>query len=94
MSLDLKTLQMGLEKLTTLRPIPKALYVENYIKAYFLPEIEVLPWCKEHPEYTLKQWQSIVHLGVGNQMKKTSRQALLNALEEQDKFLQQQQQRK
>eukprot|EP01119_Soliformovum_irregulare_P017840 TRINITY_DN5361_c0_g1_i1.p1 TRINITY_DN5361_c0_g1~~TRINITY_DN5361_c0_g1_i1.p1 ORF type:complete len:938 (+),score=326.83 TRINITY_DN5361_c0_g1_i1:314-2815(+) len=65
MSLDLKDLQSGLEKLTSLRPIPKLLYVENYIKAFFLSEIELLPWVKEHPEYTLKQWLSIVNLGVG-----------------------------
>jgi len=85
MSLDLQNLTNGLQKLTTLRPIPRVLYVENYIKAYFLPEVQLLPWCREHLEYSLKQWQSLITVGIGNDMKKQSRQALLSALEDLEK---------
>jgi len=86
MSLDLKNIQTGLEKITNLRPVPHTHYVENYIKAYYLGEVDILPWCKEHPEYSLKQWLSIINVGVGANMKKNTKQELVTALENLEKM--------
>jgi len=83
MSLDLQILQNGLGKLTTLRPIPHVHYVDSYIKAYFA--VDILEWCKQHPEYSLKQWLSIVNVGIGLLMKKKERQELITSLEEMDR---------
>ena len=50
MSLDVRIFQSGVEKMTTTRPIPETQYVENYIKAFYIPvENDFLVWCKEHP---------------------------------------------
>lgn len=48
MSLDLKVFSSALEKMTKLRPIPAVPFVDTYIKAYYLSEIEMLPWCRQH----------------------------------------------
>jgi hypothetical protein len=101
MALDLKNLQTGIEKIVTLRPIPKTGYVENYIKAYYQSENEILVWCKEHPvrltiismtctdrylqEYTLQQWQNIVTVGVATSMKRNNVKMLLSQLEDLDR---------
>eukprot|EP01114_Cavostelium_apophysatum_P008475 TRINITY_DN2099_c0_g1_i1.p1 TRINITY_DN2099_c0_g1~~TRINITY_DN2099_c0_g1_i1.p1 ORF type:complete len:934 (-),score=252.92 TRINITY_DN2099_c0_g1_i1:24-2825(-) len=85
MQLDLKYLQQGLEKVTATRPIPGGQYVENYIKAYFQTEMDILPWCKDHKEYALRHWLSIVNQGVGVNMKKPAKQELIAQLENPDK---------
>eukprot|EP01116_Phalansterium_solitarium_P025632 TRINITY_DN9902_c0_g2_i1.p1 TRINITY_DN9902_c0_g2~~TRINITY_DN9902_c0_g2_i1.p1 ORF type:complete len:1117 (+),score=551.47 TRINITY_DN9902_c0_g2_i1:130-3480(+) len=82
MSLDLNNLRTALEQLSKLRPpLPGVKHVEAYIKAYYLAEVDILPWCHEHQaDYSLRQLQSIVTLGVGRTMKKHKLDELLNAI--------------
>lgn len=83
MKLDLATIQNGLERLTGIHPIPHLRYVENYITSFYLDEINILPWCKEHTEYTLKQQLNLVTVSqAAVSMKSTAKQQLKLAIEE------------
>ena len=48
MQLDFTQFISKLEKLTTLRPIPRKDYVEVYVKAYYVPEEQLEKWIREH----------------------------------------------
>ena len=48
MQLDLRHLQMKVETLTRLRPLPDAALVETYIKAFYLPENALDEWAQQH----------------------------------------------
>lgn len=48
MQLDFTQLQSKFEKISGLRPMPHREYVESYVKAYYLPEIELEKWIREH----------------------------------------------
>lgn len=48
MQLDFIQFLSKLEKLTSVRPILGREYVENYIKAYYLPEAALESWVREH----------------------------------------------
>jgi len=86
MSLDIKVLQNGLEKMTSLRPIPNTQYVDNYIKAlYITDEADFTNWATNHPEYSVKQCIALINLGIGLNLKKQAKQALITAVEELDK---------
>jgi hypothetical protein len=85
MSLDVKMLQSGLEKMFAIRPIPGIAHVDGYIKAFYIPETEYLRWCREHQHYSLKQYLSIINVGIGTTMKRKDRQDLQAALEEMDR---------
>lgn len=47
MQLDYQQFLLKLEKLMTLRPIPDKEFVENYIKAFYLPESSMEQWIIE-----------------------------------------------
>merc|ERR1712071_520774 len=48
MQLDLRQLQLKMDGLTRLRPLPDASLVETYIKAYYLPESSLDEWVRHH----------------------------------------------
>jgi hypothetical protein len=48
MQLDFIQFLSKLEKLTSVRPIQGRDYVENYVKAYYLPEAALESWVREH----------------------------------------------
>lgn len=48
MQLDFTQFLTKFEKISGLRPVPHREYVENYVKAYYLPEIELENWIREH----------------------------------------------
>lgn len=48
MQLDFTQFLSKFEKISSLRPVPHKEYVENYVKAFYLPEIELEKWIKEH----------------------------------------------
>jgi len=48
MQLDFTQFLSKLEKLTSVRPIPGREYVEHYVKAYYLPEVALESWIREH----------------------------------------------
>ncbi|KAK3932845.1 Syndetin [Frankliniella fusca] len=80
MQLDFTQFISKLEKLTTLRPIPYKEFVEVYVKAYYLPEELLEKWIREHPQYSSKQLQTLVHCTCQNNKK--TRQRLSGVIEE------------
>jgi len=46
--MDVEHLFKKLEELIGLRPFPHRLYVENYVKAFFLPSDELNQWIVRH----------------------------------------------
>lgn len=48
MQLDFTQFLTKFEKISGLRPVPHREYVENYVKAYYLPEMELENWIREH----------------------------------------------
>lgn len=48
MQLDFQQLIAKLEQLVDFMPIPHKAYVENYIKAYYLPESSMESWILQH----------------------------------------------
>lgn len=64
------------------RPIPGVDYVENYIKAYYLPESSMEQWVKERKEYSVKHVMNLLTVSV--HLSKRMRQKLIASLEEQN----------
>jgi Protein of unknown function C-terminus (DUF2451) len=48
MQLDFTQFSSKLEKIAELRPIPGKDFVEQYVKAYYLPESALETWIKAH----------------------------------------------
>jgi len=48
MQLDFTQFLSKFEKISSLRPVPHKDYVENYVKAYYLPENELEKWIRSH----------------------------------------------
>lgn len=48
MQLDFIQFLTKFEKISGLRPVPHKDYVENYVKAYYLPGPELEKWIKDH----------------------------------------------
>jgi hypothetical protein len=86
MSLDIRTFQSAVEKISHIKPTPHTQYVDGYIKAFYIStESDFLNWCKDHNEYPLKYLLSLASIGIGNTMKKPARTTLLTRIEEVDK---------
>lgn len=49
MLLDFEQLAKHLENFSSMKPIPYRIYVEEYIKAYYLPENCMDEWIAKHP---------------------------------------------
>lgn len=48
MQLDFTQFLMKFEKISSLKPVPHKEYVENYVKAFYLPELELENFIREH----------------------------------------------
>lgn len=65
MLLDFEHLTREIEILSGIKPIPHRLYVEEYIKAFYLPENCLEEWIAKHPVRTFcvcclwKRWESL-----------------------------------
>jgi hypothetical protein len=57
-------------------------YVDNYIKAFYQPQNELVLFAKNHHEYTNKQICAILISNVNSNLKKKQKQDLLNTLED------------
>lgn len=56
MQLDYTQFICKLEKLTTLRPIPKKEFVDLYVKAYYLQENNLEDWIKQYSRVCFLDW--------------------------------------
>lgn len=52
-SLDVTTLHAALRTLLPDQPLPMD-FVDNYLKAFYLPPEQILDWAKAHPEYAVR----------------------------------------
>ncbi|KAE9556302.1 hypothetical protein FO519_000485 [Halicephalobus sp. NKZ332] len=77
MLLDFEQLAKNLEVLSSMKPIPYRIYVEEYIKAYYLPENCMDDWIAKHPEYSISQVSSLLNSTVA----KRAKNKILNVLE-------------
>ncbi|XP_059490608.1 syndetin [Neocloeon triangulifer] len=80
MQLDFTQFASKLEKLAELRPIPGKDIVEQYIKAYYLPEPALETWIRSHKEYSGRQLAALVNCACQNN--KRVRHVLLGLIEE------------
>ncbi|XP_065333095.1 syndetin [Cloeon dipterum] len=80
MQLDFTQFASKLEKIAEVRPIPGKDFVEQYIKAYYLPESSLETWIRSHKEYTGRQLSALVNCACQNN--KRVRQMLLSVIEE------------
>lgn len=80
MQLDFTQFVSKLEKLTSLRPIPHKDYVEQYVKAYYIPEEHLEKWIREHTQYSSKHLLTLVQCTCQNNKK--TRQRLSGVVEE------------
>lgn len=83
MQLDFTQFLTKFEKISSLKPVPHKEYVENYVKAYYLPDNELEKWIKEHKEYSSKHLLGLVSCACQNNKK--IRQKLLQIIEDMEK---------
>lgn len=79
MLLDFKSLTNELEAITSLRPLPHHQYLENYIKAFFLPATDLEAWISAHPEYSLSTLSALLNYNLSPSKRVKSR--ILSMLE-------------
>lgn len=48
MLLDYESLNGGLEAITNMKPLPHKYFLENYIKAFYLPQDDLNTWIIHH----------------------------------------------
>ncbi|KAL3119912.1 hypothetical protein niasHT_007040 [Heterodera trifolii] len=63
--LDVEQLCGELEEMTGLRPLPHRPFVENFVKAFYLPFGELQNWMVNHTEYSLSQTSAILNAAAG-----------------------------
>ncbi|CAK9302432.1 unnamed protein product [Gordionus sp. m RMFG-2023] len=80
MQLDLQHLLLYIDDIISLKHLPDKEFVENYIKAYYLPESEIEEWISNHQEYSVKHLIALVN--NMNHLTKKLRTRLLANLEE------------
>ncbi|PSN30261.1 Syndetin [Blattella germanica] len=83
MQLDYTQFLSKLEKLTSIRPIPGREYVDLYVKAFYLSEVRLESWVREHTEYSSKQLLALVSCAL--QHNKKARQRLTSLIEDMEK---------
>ncbi|XP_018562403.1 syndetin [Anoplophora glabripennis] len=83
MQLDFTQFLSKFEKISSLKPVPHKEYVENYVKAYYLPEAELEKWIREHKEYSSKHLFGLVSCACQNNKK--TKQRLLQVIEDMEK---------
>mgnify|MGYP001050317609 CR=1 FL=1 len=48
MQLDYRQFVMKIEKISEVKPVPYQDFVSTYVKAYYIPELDLEDWVKEH----------------------------------------------
>ena len=82
MSLDLQTLSVGLRELRHGELPPNLDLVAEYIRAFYLPQEDVLGWAARHPEYTITQVVALIKSAADSQgWKRKDRNAIIERVE-------------
>ena len=61
MQLDWQQFIRSTRSLTTLKPLPHIGLVDQYIKAYYVPEAQMEQWIQDHPEYSAQQISGLLN---------------------------------
>eukprot|EP00731_Ephydatia_muelleri_P034617 Em0068g12a len=85
MHLDFQQFRSKMEQLTGIRPLPHHQLVEDYVKAYYVPDEEAEKWLKDHTEYSVSQLKALVNCGFGTRANKKAKQRLLQIIDDMDK---------
>lgn len=80
MRLDFTHFLQTFEQITRVRPVPHKDYVDNYINAFYIPELELDEWMRAHGEYSSKHLYGLVSCACQNNKK--SKQRLFAVIEE------------
>ncbi|CAF1193168.1 unnamed protein product, partial [Didymodactylos carnosus] len=84
MQLDFQQLLRKLEQIVVdLKPLPHREFVENYIKAYYLPEQSVEQWIHNNTMYTPKQRTTLVSMMT--HLSRRTRTRLIQLLDERER---------
>ncbi|UJR36882.1 hypothetical protein I4U23_029595 [Adineta vaga] len=84
MQLDFQQLLRRLERIIEdMKPLPHKEFVENYIKAYYLPEQSIDQWIRDNTIYTTKQRMALV--SMMSHLSKRKRAQLSQYLDEQER---------
>ena len=64
MQLDFRQFVVKLEKLFLgeLKPLPYQEYVSNYVKAYYIPEMDLEGWVKQHNSVRKKDSNGVLNV--------------------------------
>ena len=73
---------MKIEDIARLKPTPEREYVVQYINAFYMAELELENWLKEHSEYSQKQLSNLVTCGTGSHIGKKMKDKFLGLLNE------------
>lgn len=82
MTQDLTMLRQGLERLTDLAPLPGWHVVDDYVKAYYLPEADFMTWMQEHTCYSASQFIALASLGPGAKLRGAAKKDFLRRVKE------------
>ncbi|KAI6223637.1 Coiled-coil domain-containing protein [Aphelenchoides fujianensis] len=80
MLLDFQQLNHDIEAISDLKPVPHKAFVEDYVKAFYLPESCIEEWIRQHPEYSSSQLAAL----TSHVSPKKSKLNILNVLDGKD----------
>jgi len=75
MSMDLQAVQAGLDRIHKVRPIRGKMHVDNYVKAFYYGEADVMAWIEQnYQNYAFRHMAGLLNVGVGQKKKKGMRE--------------------
>jgi hypothetical protein len=83
MLLDFEHMNRELESITGIKPLPHKSFLENYIKAFYLPPENLDEWIVHHTEYSVGQVTALMNANAANSnvARKSTKSRLMNILE-------------
>ncbi len=78
MSMDLQAVQSGLDEVQKVRPTRGKAYVDDYIKAFYYGEEDVMAWIQQHYQsYFFRHLAGLLNAGVGQKKKRGLREMIV-----------------
>lgn len=78
MSMDLQAVQGGLDDIQKVRPIRGKVHVDNYVKAFYYGEADVMAWIEQnHQSYFFRHMAGLLNAGVGQKKKRGLRELII-----------------
>jgi len=78
MSMDLQAVQGGLDEIQKVRPIRGKVHVDNYVKAFYYGEADVMAWIEQnYQSYFFRHMAGLLNAGVGQKKKRGLRELII-----------------